>query len=416
MEQFDLCICCAAEDAHWAQRLAQSLRKYQLPNNVQPQNAALGYTRVFIDDTEQPFSPATADLLRRSRCLLVICTPRARQSQAVLDRLLHFEQFRQKEGIIAVIAEGEPLDAFPPFFIEEITVPHICADGTVEQRTETVEPVASDLRGGSPRRVRQLLRYETVRIVAALLDMAPDALEQRHNRRMRQRMTAIVSAIAAVALAVGSILSFFALRALHEGQIATAQQAESLTAATRIIEELPQTFADNPAALGYVYETVQAAVQALYENGSENLSQLNISHMLMPAEGEDVLSLLRKASLLRLTQHSSDALAAYHQAAEVYFTRDAAAAARFDAVLDAFCAGDYGLGLYVAGGEAVQAGDILLALNGEPVAGTDLLRQTEGYDRDAFMVELLRHENGVLSPLTLRLLPDELTALSTLPV
>lgn len=409
MWDYDLCICAVPEDAHWAAGLAASIARYRLPKNLPPFDETLGYQRILTDTDGAPFDAQTAGRLDTCRYLLLICSPRTKDSALIRDRLTYFEETRGKQGIIAVLAEGEPIDAFPPRFIEEKLVPHILPDGSIEERLETIEPVASDLRAQSPGHAKQLLRYETVRIVASLLGLAPDMLEQRHNRRVRQRVTAIVATVGIICLTVGVIFSYFGLRAMREGDIAAQQTAESLAVIQRVAEELPADFAGNEAALSYVYESVFNALQTLHEAGSVNWDAISVTQILAPQGRETADTLLRRASIARLAQ-SGETAALYADAARVLGADEAL----FLAAAEALAALDYPAGAYVlAESETLAAGDVILTVDGQRFAGPTDFEALLSETIDGMPVELalFRLEAGAPVTQSLSLDPQELRTL-----
>jgi hypothetical protein len=300
--------------------------------------------------------------------MLVICSPRAKNSQPLLDRLLYFEETRAKTNIIAVIIEGEPIDSFPPFFIEEKMVPHILPDGSIEERLEIIEPVASDLRGNDKKHVEQLFRYETVRIVASVLGIVPDVLEQRHNRRRKQMIMALAAVLCTIMLSVSAVFGYFGLTALHEGRIADQQTQESLRVSERLMTELPEVFSDDPRALEYVYETILNAVYTLYETGSVNLDEVNAERMLEISDTDSAHTILRKAALLRVTGIGK-AMAAYESAAGA-LALSSEEKELFAERMALFSAGNYGFGIYALNNSGgVREGDIIIYINHEKVHG-----------------------------------------------
>ena len=202
MENYDICIIAVPEDAAVAETLAESIRSYRLPKGISLPNPELDYRKIYVDSSGSDFGDSTKLLLDHTRYLVVICSPEAKDSNAIKGRLTYFRHFRRNEDIVAVIVRGEPADSFPESFIERKVVRHIMPDMHVVEREETIEPVAADLRGETPARRRQLLRYETVRITASVLGLHPDVLEQRHRRRRNQAIIAGAGAVCAVLLVI----------------------------------------------------------------------------------------------------------------------------------------------------------------------------------------------------------------------
>lgn len=364
----DLYICCAVQDARWAEDLASRIRKYKLPGNVALPDDSVGYARIHVDASESPFSEEITGTLDGCRYMLVMCSPRTKNSEPILARLRYFEETRGKTNIIAVIVEGEPIDSFPPFFIEQKMVPHILPDGSIEERLETIEPVASDLRGQSKKHTEQLFRYETVRIVASVMGLEPDALEQRHNRRQRQRRISIAAACCVILLGVSAVFAYFGIIAKHEGDIASKQTKASLAVAERLFTELPQNFAKDPFSAKYVEETVLDAVYALYQTGSTNLARVDADSVLALSDADGGDLLLRKASVIRATGREG-AAAAYEKAWDALELPSSDRALFLERM--AAMQGQ-ALGMYIlTETEHFQKGDVVLALDGQAVSGAE---------------------------------------------
>ena len=269
MEQFDICISSTIQDRAIAELLAQKLKAYRLPRGVRiPQGR--DYRRILLDTDEKPFDDDVRAMLNSSRVLLMICTPRTPKSEAMCRRMEYFKRTYVGENIIGVLAEGEPQDSFPPHFVEVKTVRRILPDMTVVEREETVEPVAADLRSDTPRQARQRLQYEVVRIVASMLELHPDELVNRQERRRRNRMYRTAAAVSAVLLAASGVFGYYGLSAKRAGDIYARQTALGQQTASRLLEELPAAFADIPAAqeeIGQVVDEVSQVLERLTREG-----------------------------------------------------------------------------------------------------------------------------------------------------
>ena len=253
---YDICILSVKDDAATAQALAASIRSYKLPARTLRPDPALDYRRILLDTDETPFTQACREKLEGCRYLVLLCSPATRENQAILERLAFFRQNHGAENVVATIVRGEPAESFPESFIEKKVVRHIRPDMTVVERIETIEPVAADLRADSRARWKQVLRYETVRIVASVLGLHPDALEQRHMRRRKNRLTMLAAVISGVFLAVSATFTWYGLQAKKAGDTAALQTAETVSVVNRLVNDLPAVFADNPAALQKIREVL----------------------------------------------------------------------------------------------------------------------------------------------------------------
>ena len=273
MRNFDICIIAVAGDASVANKLADSIRKYRLPSGVVLPDSGLDYRRVYVDVSGRELDDDTRDVLDNSRFLAVLCSPETKASPFILERLEYFRKIGKDNNIIVVIVRGEPIDSFPEPFIEKKTVQKILPDMTVVERVETIEPVASDLRAETRSRWREALSYETVRIIASILGLHPDALEQRHRMRRRKAIIMLVSVIAAVCLGAAGIFAYLGHVARTEGEIADQQAKLCREIAERTMNELPAAFADEPQALVYIQQAVDNARSSLEELGLDDTAE-----------------------------------------------------------------------------------------------------------------------------------------------
>jgi hypothetical protein len=276
-EQYDICILSVRRDAELAQKLADSIRRYRLPHGVTLPDG-LDYRHILLRQAEDEFDDAARQRLRTCRFLALICSPDTRDHPGILERVRYFRHTHGKECIIAILAEGEPIDSFPESFIEKIKVQHILPDMSVVERIETIEPVAADLRADSKRRWREVLRYETVRITASVLGLHPDALEQRHRRRRRQAIITVLTVVGAVCLFIAGLFLRLGYIAKTEGDIAAKQTQLSLSISRRTMVDLPEAFADEPEALVYIDEAVERA--------RTDLESLGLADLLDEAGGD----------------------------------------------------------------------------------------------------------------------------------
>ena len=273
MRNFDICIIAVAGDASVANKLADSIRKYRLPSGVVLPDSGLDYRRVYVDVSGRELDDDTRDVLDNSRFLAVLCSPETKASPFILERLEYFRKIGKDNNIIVVIVRGEPIDSFPESFIEKKTVQKILPDMTVVERVETIEPVASDLRAETRSRWREALSYETVRIIASILGLHPDALEQRHRMRRRKAIIMLVSVISAVCLGAAGIFAYLGHVARTEGEIADQQAKLCREIAERTMNELPAAFADEPQALVYIQQAVDNARSSLEELGLDDTAE-----------------------------------------------------------------------------------------------------------------------------------------------
>ena len=276
---YDICILSLKKDAAVADLLAGSIRSYKLPSRLSLPEPGLDYRRVLVDDQEAAFDENARNRLENSRFLALLCSPGARENPDIMAKLACFREAHDGEGIIPVLVNGEPIHVFPASFYQQRMVKQILPDMSVVERVDIIEPVAADLRAAEPSRMKQKLRYETVRIIALMLGLRPDDLQQRQRQRRKRAVTAAVAMVAAVSLAAAGIFLRLGLIARNEGLIAEEQTRLSVEIARRTMEELPAEFEGDDLALAYVNEVTQ--------NARAKLEQLELGELLAPAEAEN---------------------------------------------------------------------------------------------------------------------------------
>lgn len=204
-------------DKFVAENIHKQLEAYRMPADVAGKRPGMKnkVERVFRDQEELPLTSDLNDpimtALHNSDWLIVICSPRLRDSIWCKKEIETFIQLNGREKVLAVLIEGEPSESFPEellFKTEKITKP----DGTVEEVQIPVEPLAADVRGKNKKEVLKNLKLERLRILAAIFHVNFDDLRQRHKeQRMKRIMTAsIAGGMACLLFAVFCI--FVALR------------------------------------------------------------------------------------------------------------------------------------------------------------------------------------------------------------
>ena len=188
MDRYDICITALPADAEIAGILRRSLLRYRLPGGITlPEGQE--YRRIATDVSGSELDEAVCSVLEQSRFLVLLCSPQTHSHRGILKRLDYFRAKRGGDHVVVVLVEGEPVDSFPVNFSEVKMVRHIMPDMSVVERMEKIEPVAADLRGETDTRRREKLRYETVRIIAAVLGFHPDDEAQDYRASMNPYMS-----------------------------------------------------------------------------------------------------------------------------------------------------------------------------------------------------------------------------------
>lgn len=222
-------------DEYIAKTLHTMLENYRVPNRLASKIGKKKVGRIFRDVDELPSSSSLynniEEALGQSEFLIVICTPRLKESKWCMREIELFKKMRGGEHIIAVLADGEPQDSFP----YELT--HYLVNG---QEVE-VEPLAADVRGETPGRQKRKMRVEKLRILAAMFHCEFDQLRQRDRQRKMQRL----GAAGGVGLAV--ICAFLA-QTMNENIKLQKQVRKTQSAQSYLLSEYSDTAfsADNP--------------------------------------------------------------------------------------------------------------------------------------------------------------------------
>lgn len=200
-----------------AETIHKQMESFRLPRKLVKtrQTSRTRIERVFRDKDELPLAcnleEPIIEALKDSEFLIVICTPRIRESLWCKKEIETFISLHGRKNILAVLAEGEPEDSFPEELLyAEETVTNV--DGTTKIVRKPVEPLAADVRGNTKKDVQKAIKVEILRLLAPIFSVTYDSLRQRHReRRIRKIMTAIIS-IGAACLAFGIYSTIMAMQ------------------------------------------------------------------------------------------------------------------------------------------------------------------------------------------------------------
>jgi len=219
-------------DQFVATTLHKELEAFRLPKAIARQLKAKGITkkkieRVFRDRDELPITNNLADpitnALQNSDFLLVICSPRLRESLWCRKEIETFIKMHGREHVFAVLIEGEPADSFPEelLYVEKVTVDE---NGKEHLEKIPVEPLAADVRGKNKREIHKKIKEEVLRLAAPMFDCSYDDLKQRHRERAIRRIVTIAGSISAVFAAFGIVSSVMAYQ-INEQSVQIKEQS-----------------------------------------------------------------------------------------------------------------------------------------------------------------------------------------------
>lgn len=218
-------------DRRWAAWLHGALEAYRLPTALAGRTDARGervparLQPIFHDRAElaaaEDLGGRIRDALRRSRCLLVLCSPAAAASPWVDREIATFKRLHPNGCVLAAIVGGEPHasdlsgregeECFPPSLRRRF-------DDRGEPTVERAEPIAADFRAHGDGR-----RLGLLKLVAGMTGVGLDELVGREARRRQRRLTAV----AAAALAGMGVTSGLALAATQARTEAERQRAQA---------------------------------------------------------------------------------------------------------------------------------------------------------------------------------------------
>lgn len=209
-------------DKFAAENLHRQMEAFRLPGRLSRKpGERTRIERVFRDKDELPLTNNLEDpiveALAESEYLIVICSPRLRESLWCRKEIETFIRMHGREKVLAVLIEGEPEESFPEELLyaeETVTEP----DGSVSTVRRAVEPLAADIRGGNRREMLKALKTEKLRLMAPMFSLNYDDLRQRHRERRMKRILKASLAAAAVFLCFGTFSTAMALRIRNQNR------------------------------------------------------------------------------------------------------------------------------------------------------------------------------------------------------
>jgi len=244
-------------DKFVAENLHKVLETYELPKNIKAKLNIQGRTikRVFRDQDELPLSSnledPIIDALHSSKYLIVICSPRLKESLWCKKEIETFKKIRGRENIFCVLIEGEPDESFPDevLFDEKEVKDN---NGKKKKVKEYFEPLAADVRGIDKKDVLKKIKSEKLRLIAPMYNLDYDDLKQRHRQRRIKRIitTAIIASCAFFLIALYSVVTL--LKISSQQKVLKLHQAEALVSKSN-------TYLDKDSK----YSAVKSAYSAL---------------------------------------------------------------------------------------------------------------------------------------------------------
>ena len=270
-------------DKFVAKGIHRALETSRIPRKIQKETGKKRINRVFRDQEELPIGSELGSnielALSESEYLVVICTPATKESYWVMKEIDTFIAMHGRDNILAVLAEGEPSEAFPPQLLSD-------------DEGNPMEPLAADVRGSSKWQIQKKIKSESLRIVAAILGCDYDDLKQRHKERAVRRGMAIIAGVAALSIAF-AIYNAYNLQRINENyqkmlvkeskvlaemSVDTLEMGDRETAGLLAMEGLPVNGKDRPLVSDCIYALEKATDS--YDSGKMITSDKILRHDL----------------------------------------------------------------------------------------------------------------------------------------
>ncbi len=190
-------------DQFVAETIHKKLESYRPPAKIvkNPNCTRKRIKRVFRDSDElqlvSNLEEHLVETIKKSEFLIVICTPRLKESDWCKKEIQTFIETYGKRNVLAVLAEGEPAESFPDELLyEEVT--KVDASGNTIVVKKPVEPLAADVRGKDHKEMKKAMKTELLRLMAPMFGVDYDALRRRHKEKQTRKAIMISSSVALV--------------------------------------------------------------------------------------------------------------------------------------------------------------------------------------------------------------------------
>ena len=269
-----------APDSEIASRLQKRLEGFRLPKDIAKKAGRNRLSRIFRDETEfavaDDLTQAIDEALVNSDFLIAICSPEYLKSQWCRKEIESFLRFHDRKHVLLVLAEGEPMESFPPEIIYD-DLYKIGADGRPYWTKVPREPLAADCRGENAKERNPKIDKATMRLIAAILGIGFDDLQQRHRHEQYKHTRNRVFAVFGVLVAFLAICVGFLFR-ISKQNLEIMTQNEEIARQNEIISlKYADTLAatsDNLLRDGKRKDAVYAARLALPDEKTDNYSEL----------------------------------------------------------------------------------------------------------------------------------------------
>ena len=260
-------------DNEIASRLQKKLESFRFPKDIAAKVGRTKLSRIFRDETEfavsDDLTKAIEEAIINSDYLIAVCSPEYLKSPWCRKEIETFLRFHDRKHVLLVLADGEPMETFPPEIIYE-DLYKIGPDGRPFWTKVQREPLAADCRGEDSKERNPKIDKAVIRIAAAILGVRFDDLQQRHRqeqyKRTRTRVLIAFGVLAAfLAVCIGFLFRIAGQNReiMKQNEIISLKYADTLAATS-----------DNLLRDGKRKDAVYAARLALPDEETDNYSEL----------------------------------------------------------------------------------------------------------------------------------------------
>lgn len=236
-----------------AKKVMEMLEGYKAPSSIAVKSGIKKINRLFRDREELPtttdLSESIMNALKKSKFLIVICSPRTPESKWVKKEIEIFKELHGAHKIQALLIEGEPQESFPePLHYEVKKL--LQEDGSYTLQTKELELLAADIRPEELKGLNRniygmsiesdksilsksinLLKTERLRCLAPMFGCRFDELYQRHLRRV-VRNIALLSSVAI------ALFGAFTIYSVSMGRQIASQRDNALKSQSLFLSDL----------------------------------------------------------------------------------------------------------------------------------------------------------------------------------
>lgn len=280
-------------DKFVAENLHRKLESYKISKKVLSNGRASRskIERVFRDKDELPITNNLEDpiikALSESEYLIVICTPRLKESVWCKKEIETFISMHGRNKIFAVLAEGEPAESFPEEILyreEQVMYP----DGTIGIQVVPAEPLAADVRGKTKKEILKAMDVEVLRLLAPMLGVDFDDLKQRHRERKFKKIITATIVAAVLCFGIGIASTITALHINKQKEQIEAQSVEIKAQADEIASQSDAIATQNQQLLNIQARAMAEDSLKLLESGDREAAVDMAVSSLTTYEGIDM--------------------------------------------------------------------------------------------------------------------------------